>query len=71
MFQNVNFFPFALQTLITHTELTWSKEVFDWAKPGDLDTLKVDWYIPGKRELEAASLLLQKYLKPNLEALMR
>ena len=59
------------QTLKTHTELNWSREAYEWAKPGDLDKLKIEWYVPGKRELDAAHLLLQRYLKPNLDALTR
>jgi hypothetical protein len=45
--------------------------VFEWAKPGDLSTLQVEWYVPGQRELAAANSLLKKFLQPNLEALVR
>ena len=47
----------------------WSKEEFQWAKPYSLDELKVDWYIPGKVELDVVQNLLEKYLKSQLELL--
>jgi uncharacterized protein YgiM (DUF1202 family) len=59
------------QTLKTHTQPKWSKDVYQWAKPGNLDELSMEWYVPGKPELEAAHHLLKKYLQPNLDALMR
>lgn len=60
-----------IQTLTTHKEQQWSKEVYEWGKSGDLDKLKLEWYIPGKKEHQAAELLLKKYMKPNLDALLR
>lgn len=49
----------------------WSKEVYDWGKSGDLDDMTLEWFVPSKREIEAANALLKRYLQPNLEALMR
>ena len=59
------------QKLTTHLEPMWSKEVYDWGKSGDLDDMTLEWFVPSKREIEAANALLKRYLQPNLEALMR
>ena len=47
----------------------WSKEEFHWAKSYSLDELKVDWYIPGKAEIDVVQNLLDKYLKSQVELL--
>ena len=57
--------------MTTHLEPMWSKEVYDWGKSGDLDDMTLEWFVPSKREIEAANALLKRYLQPNLEALMR
>jgi hypothetical protein len=61
----------SFQKLITHIEPKWSKEVYEWGKSGNLDEMTLEWYVPTQREIEAANLLLKKYLQPNLDALMR
>ena len=44
----------------------WSKDEFEWAKSYQLDNIKVDWYVPGKTELEIIQNLFEKYLKSQL-----
>ena len=54
---------------VSRESLVWSKEEFQWAKPYSLDELKVDWFVPGKSELDVVQNLLEKYLKSQLELL--
>ena len=59
-----------LQNFYTSQEnLVWSKEEFQWAKPYQLDDIKVDWYVPGKVEFEIIQNLFEKYLKSQLTQL--
>ena len=47
----------------------WSKEEFTWGKSYNLDDLKLDWYVPGKNELETVQMLFEKYFKSQLTML--
>ena len=59
-----------LQNYYTSKEnFVWSKEEFQWAKPCKLENLKVEWYVPGKIELEMVQNLFEKYFKSQLELL--
>ncbi|KAG8177101.1 hypothetical protein JTE90_015245 [Oedothorax gibbosus] len=41
----------------------------DWGKPGNIHDLKVDYHVPSAEETEAAKLLLERFLVPELENL--
>ena len=49
--------------------LVWSKEEFEWGKPQNLEDLKIQWYTPGREELEVVQDLFEKYFKSQLETL--
>ena len=53
------------------TSPVWSREEFKWAKAGNLETFKVDWYVPGENEISAVRCLLQRYLDPSLNTLVQ
>jgi len=40
-----------------------------WGAIGDLNTLQLKWYTPGKEEMAAAQSLVERYLEPSLSAL--
>ncbi|XP_045481935.1 proteasome activator complex subunit 4-like isoform X2 [Harmonia axyridis] len=77
---SVNMLTYLLTTLATITPLerkssnqSYSlhvKEFFsvrEWAHPYTLNDLKVDWYIPGKDEVEKIQLIFNTYLIPELD----
>ncbi|XP_013404552.1 proteasome activator complex subunit 4 [Lingula anatina] len=41
----------------------------DWAKPGDLDNMGVEWHVPSEEEMEFAKQLLEDCLLPELHKL--
>ncbi|XP_044747476.1 proteasome activator complex subunit 4-like [Coccinella septempunctata] len=43
--------------------------VREWAHPYEANELKVNWYVPGKFELENVQLLINTYLIPELDKL--
>lgn len=45
----------------------WDRELFKWAKTGDLETLQIEWFVPSKKEFEAAQMLIDKYMTPPFE----
>ena len=47
----------------------WSESEFQWAKSYDLENLSVEWYTPGKKELEMVQKIYEKYLKSQIELL--
>ena len=48
--------------------LKWSKD-FEWARAGDLDSLQMEWYVPGEAERRAAEDILGLHCKSSLAAL--
>ena len=47
----------------------WSREEFTWGKSQNLDELKLDWYVPGKKELDVVQTLFEKYFRSQLTML--
>ncbi|CAH1169598.1 unnamed protein product [Phaedon cochleariae] len=43
--------------------------VREWGKAEQIKDLKISWYVPGKKEVEAVQKLLEKYLVPELNSL--
>ncbi|XP_056636067.1 proteasome activator complex subunit 4-like [Diorhabda sublineata] len=41
----------------------------EWGKAQEIKDLKISWYVPGMKEVEAAQNLLARYLMPELEKL--
>ena len=47
----------------------WSREEFTWGKSYSLDDLKLEWYVPGNKELDVVKVLFEKYLRSQLTML--
>lgn len=43
----------------------------DWAKPGDLDNLGIEWHIPSEDEIQFATEIFERVLQPELTALQQ
>lgn len=43
----------------------------EWGKAGDLENLKVSWFVPGKEEVGWVQQLVNRYLVPELEILTK
>lgn len=41
----------------------------EWGKAQSIEDLKISWYVPKEKEIEAVQLLVNKYLIPELETL--
>lgn len=41
----------------------------EWAKPQKIQDLKIDWYVPKEKEINAVQSLVNKYLIPELDTL--
>uniref|UniRef100_A0A0K2T807 Proteasome activator complex subunit 4 n=1 Tax=Lepeophtheirus salmonis TaxID=72036 RepID=A0A0K2T807_LEPSM len=46
-------------------------EKYEWGLPGDLDNLKIKWYLPGDKELEIVKNLVKRYLTPCINNLSK
>ena len=54
-----------LKNYSSKENLQWSEE-FQWAKSYSLESLSVDWYKPGQKELQIVKGLYEKYLTTHL-----
>ena len=48
-------------------DLTSYVPIRDWGKPGDVNNLQIEWYIPGHQEVEAAQDLVNKVLSTQFK----